>query len=121
MTKFYNIAFLILTSFFLTPVQSYACGTKSEKTLTTFNKQSNSEVAKKDCCEKGQCGKNGKDCNGKCGDSDCHCPTNHTTFTIPFFAQHSRTKIILSKSKFFYQEAHYASGFLSIWLPPNIG
>lgn len=124
MKRFYYIAFLILTSLFLTPVQSYACGTISEKMETSCcSKQSYSEIEKSDCCdtEKGQCGKHGKDCDGKCGNSNCHCPTSCKIFTIPFFAQLSQTKIIVSKPTFYYQEAYYSSGFISIWLPPKIG
>jgi hypothetical protein len=123
MKRFYYIAFLILTGFFLTPMQSYACGTDSEKIETSCDKQSDSDVEKEHCCntEKGQCGEHRKDCDGNCGNPDCHCPASCTNFTIPFFAQLSQTKIIVSKPKFYYQEAYYSSGFLSIWLPPKIG
>ena len=123
MKIFYYIAFLILTGFFLIPDQSYAFGTESEKIETSCHKQSDSEKEENDCCntEKGQYGKHGKDCDGKCGNSNCHCPSSSISFTIPFFAQLSQTKIIVSKPKFYYQRAYYSSGFLSIWLPPKIG
>lgn len=123
MTRFFYIALLALIGFFLTPVQSYACGTESEKIETSCDKQSDSDVGKENCCdtEKVLCGAHGKDCDGKCGDSNCHCPSSSISFTIPFFAQLSQTKIIVSKPKFYYQEAYYSSGFLSIWLPPKIG
>lgn len=123
MKIFYYIAFLILIGFFLTPIQSYACGTESEKVETFCEKQLDSGVEKGNSCdtEKGQCDEHGKDCGGNCGKSDCHCPSNSTNFTIPFFAQLGPTKIILSKPKFYYQEAYYSTGFRSIWLPPKIG
>lgn len=122
MKRFYYITFLMLTGFFLTSVQSYAFGKMSEKIETCCNKQSDSEIKKKDCCEKekGQCGKHGKDCDGKCGNTNCHCPTSHSNFTIPFSAQLSQVKIILRKQKSCYQETYNLSAFLSIWLPPKI-
>ncbi|MCB0517253.1 MAG: hypothetical protein KDD49_14410, partial [Bacteroidetes bacterium] len=69
MTRFFYIALLTLIGFFLTPTDTYACGSKSENIENTCTKQSNTETEKKDCCdtEKGQCGKHGKDCDGKCG------------------------------------------------------
>ena len=122
MARFYYIIFIILTGFFLTPVQSYACGTESDKTETSCNKQSDSEVDNKETCNnvKEHCGKHGKDCDGKCGNPNCHCPTNGINFTIPFFAQLSLVKVIFIKPNFYYQETHYSSGILSIWLPPKI-
>ncbi len=122
MTKFYCIALFTVIGFFLTPEQSYACGTKSNKIETSSTKQPDSGIEKKDCCdkEKGQCGKNGKDCDGKCGNPACHCPTNCINFTIPFFAQYSPIKVMLSKPIFYYQETCYSPGLLSIWLPPKI-
>lgn len=123
MTRFLYIAFFTLIGFVFTPTDTYACGSKSENTENTFNKQSDSKMEKKDCCdkEKGQCGKHGKNCDGNCGNPACHCPTNCTNFTIPFFAQLSQAKVILSKSNFYYQETYFSSGLLSIWLPPKIG
>ena len=124
MKKIYYIAILILAGFFLTPVESYACSTKSENTETFSRIQLDSTIEKKDCCgkETTQCGKQGKDCEENCDNSDCHCPTSSSNFTIPFFAQLLQTKVILSKKlKFYFQEAYYSSGFLSIWLPPKIG
>ena len=123
MTRFIYIALLTLIGFLLTPTDTYACGAKSEQTENTGTKQSNTEKDNKDCCntDKEHCDKHGKNCNGKCGNPDCNCPTSCTNFTIPFFAQLSQAKIILSKPKFHYQEAFYSSGFTSIWLLPKIG
>jgi hypothetical protein len=123
MTRFIYIALLTLIGFFLTPTDIYACGSKSETVENTCSNQSQTEQEKKDCCdtEKGQCGKHGKDCDGKCGNPDCHCPTSHTNFTIPFLIKFSGIKLILNKPIFYYQDSFYSSGFLSIWLPPKIG
>lgn len=106
----------------MTPTDTYACGSASEKIENTCNKPSDSNTKKKDCCDKenGQCTKDGKNCDGKCGNSACHCPSNSISFTIPFFAQLTKVKVIPSKSNFYYQEIYYSSGFLSIWLPPKI-
>lgn len=123
MTRLIYIALLTLTGFLLTPTDTYACGAKSEKTENTCSKQSDTEKENKDCCNTGteHCDKHGKHCEGKCGNPDCHCPTICTNFTVSAFAQFLMTKVILSKLKFFYQEAFYSSGFTSIWLPPKIG
>mgnify|MGYP007002410068 FL=1 len=123
MTRFFYIALLTLIGFFLTPTDTYACGSKSENIENTCTKQSNTETEKKDCCdtEKGQCGKHGKDCDGKCGNPACHCPTNCTNFTITFFDGFSGITIIVNKPNFYYQDTYYSSGFLSIWQPPKIG
>ena len=71
--------------------------------------------------EKELCGAHGKDCDGNCGNPACHCPTNCTNFTIPFFDGFLGIKSIVSKPNFYYQDTYYSSGFLSIWQPPKIG
>lgn len=123
MTRFFHIIFFTLIGIIQTPTDTYACGSKSNETELSNIKSDKASLQKNDCCgnEKGQCGKHGKDCDGKCGNPDCHCPTNCTNFTIPFFAQISQVKLILSKPNFYYQETYYSSVFLSIWLPPKIG
>lgn len=122
MTRFFYIALFTLIGFVLTPTDTYACGSKSSETELSNKKNDKASLQKSDCCdkEKGQCGKHGKDCDGNCGNPACHCPTNCTNFTIPFFAQLSQAKVILNKSNFYYQETYFSSGFLSIWLPPKI-
>jgi hypothetical protein len=123
MTRFIYIALLSLIGFFLTPTETYACGSKSENIENNCSKQSDTEAEKKECCDtkKGQCSKHGKDCDGKCGNPACHCPTNCTNFTIPFFDGFSGITIIVNKPNFYYQDTYYSSGFLSIWQPPKIG
>ncbi|WP_081625037.1 MULTISPECIES: hypothetical protein [Rhodonellum] len=123
MTRFFCIAMLTAIGLFLKPVESYACSSKSENTEITSDKQSASETEKKDCSskEKGPCGKHGKDCDGKCGNPACHCPTHCKSFLGTLFAPLLIVKTTLSKPDFFYREAYYTSGFLAIWLPPKIG
>ncbi|WP_251795752.1 MULTISPECIES: hypothetical protein [unclassified Arenibacter] len=123
MARIFHIVFLTALGFFLTPTLSYACDSKSEKIETICNKQSDSEIQKKDCCneEKGQCGKHENQCDGKCGNPTCQCPSHCPNFSTPFLAQFSLGKMILSKPNFYYQDTYYSSGFLSIWQPPKIG
>jgi hypothetical protein len=123
MTRFIYIALFTLFGFILTPTDTYACESKSEKVENTCSKKSDSETEKKGCCDtdKGQCGKHGKDCEGNCGNPACHCPTNCTNFSIPLFDAFLRIKIIVSKPNFYYQDTYYSSGFLTIWQPPKIG
>ena len=122
MTRFPYIVLFTLLGFFLMPTMTYACGTTKElKSEKSCNKKEKSSAENTDCCEKGQGEKHEKNCEGKCKNPSCHCPTSNCyTFTMPFFIQFSQTKIIESKSKFYYQEMYYSSKFLSIWLPPKI-
>lgn len=80
MTRFFHIIFFTLIGFILTPTDTYACGSKSNETELSNKKSDKVSLQKNDCCdkEKGQCGKHGKDCDGKCGNPACHCPTNCT-------------------------------------------
>lgn len=116
----------MLIGFVATPTGAFACGAKSENIESTCNEQPNSEMQNKGCCdtEKGQCGHSGKDCDGKCGNPSCNCPSNSSNcpyFVVLFFAQFSQVGLILSKPNFYYQDTYYSSGFHSIWLPPKIG
>ncbi|QOI98869.1 MAG: hypothetical protein HRU69_08365 [Flammeovirgaceae bacterium] len=123
MTRFIYIALLSLTGFLLTPPDTYACGSKSENLENTCTKKSDTQKGKKSCCDTDnvQCNNHGRDCDGKCGNPNCHCPANHTYFTIPYFVKFSGFKLIPHKPNFYYQDSFYSSGFLSIWLPPKIG
>ncbi|MBK6611133.1 MAG: hypothetical protein IPI59_00175 [Sphingobacteriales bacterium] len=123
MSRFIYIALLSLIGFCLTPSETYACGSKSENTENTYSKKSDTEKENKAFCdtEKGQCNNHGKDCDGKCGNPNCHCPTYYANFTVPFFVQFSGIKLNPNKPNFYYQESFYSSGFISIWLPPKIG
>lgn len=123
MNRFLYIILLTLMVFVLIPSATYACGSKTKKVENTCNKPSDSKTEKNDCCalEKGTCCQHEGDCNGKCGNPSCHCPTHCTNFTAPFFIQLSHLKTIVRQPKFYYQKTNYSSAFLSIWLPPKIG
>lgn len=123
MTRFFYITFFTLIGFIMLPTVTYACSSTSNETEINSNNSNNASLQKNDSCNKeiGQCGNHGKNCDGKCSNPICHCPTSCTNFTIPFLAQFSQVKLILSKPNFYYQETYYSSGFLSIWLPPKIG
>lgn len=122
MTRFFYIALLTLIGFFLTPTDTYACGSKSENIENTCTKQSNTETEKKDCCdtEKGQCGKHGKDCGGKCKNPSCHCPTAPLAFALTLDAGMKNHIIVLENLTFGYTQSYISSGFHSIWQPPKI-
>ncbi|MES2590221.1 MAG: hypothetical protein V4622_14690 [Bacteroidota bacterium] len=123
MTRFIYILFFILIGIILTPTNSYACGGKSNETELIYNWNNKVEINKNACCneEKGQCIRHGKDCDGKCANSSCHCPTNHPIFIVPFFTQIYQVKLIFRKPNYYYQENYYSSAIHSIWLPPKIG
>lgn len=113
----YIILFFII-GFVLTPIKVYACNSESKKTERLEDKNE-----KKSCCtsEKNSCGENGKDCEGKCGNSSCQCPTSFLHFTIPFFDKFLHVKTIVHQTNFYFKEIHISSGFHFIWVPPNIG
>lgn len=123
MAKFIYIAFLTLIGLSVAPPEVYACGSKSKNKETACSHYSETDSENNACCdtEKGQCNKHGNDCDGKCGNPSCHCPTNHTTFLLPVFIKLSGTKSINNKPNSYYQNSSYSSGYLSIWLPPKIG
>lgn len=122
MTRFIYTALCTLIGFFMTLTDIYACESKSENIENSCTKQSDTQKEKKNCCEteKGQCGKQGKDCEGKCGSQDCQCPTNYIDFTITSFEGFFQKKALIIKQNFYYQDTYCSLGFLSIWLPPKI-
>jgi hypothetical protein len=138
MTKKFHIQttfrlFIILTlGIFLTPTQSYACGTHSAKAEKSCEespcckKEKSNKTEKKDCCKKSKSqtkqSEKKKDCEGKCGENSCHCPTFNFAFTLPFVAEltNNNFEIFGKKQKFYDKKAHLSSGFVSIWTPPNI-
>ena len=127
MAKKFHILLIILTlGFFATPTLTYACGTKATKTEKSCCKKSKSEKSsKKDCCKKNKShnDKDSNDCDGKCNNSNCSCPTIHFAFTIPSYAEiKAKTYFAESKkAKLYYNENYLSDGFTSIWTPPNIG
>lgn len=123
MARIFHIALFSLIGFILTPADTYACGEKSDKIQISSHKKFDSEIEKKDCCnkEKEKCGNHGNDCGGKCKNPTCHCPTSISNSTLLLFTDFSPRKFIESKPDFYYQETYYSSDFMSIWQPPKIG
>lgn len=123
MTRFIYILFFILIGIILTPSDSYACSGQSNERELILDANNKGDINKNACCNegKGQCIRHGKDCDGKCANSSCHCPTNYPIFIVPFFTQmYHVKKIIFKKPNYYYQESYYSSAFRSIWLPPKI-
>jgi hypothetical protein len=127
MTKKFHILLLILTlGFFATPTLTYACGTETTKTEKSCCKKSKTEKnSKKDCCKKSnsKSDKENNDCDGKCKNSNCCCPTTHFAFALPFYVEIKGKTYFTEgkKTKLYYNENYLSDGFTSIWTPPNIG
>lgn len=121
MTRQISILLIVMLGFFLTPTLTYACGTKAEKTEKSCCKKETSKSDKKDCCKShSQKDKNDDDCNGKCKNPSCHCPTAPLTIVLPFVTEMKYHNIFLEKVTIAYTETYISSGFRSIWLPPKI-
>lgn len=124
MTKQIYIALITIIGFFLTPTLSYACGKSHAETekFCCSNKASHAE--KKDCCKKEHSDnpKNNDDCDGKCGNPSCHCPTISIYFgIIPTISELKYNSLAISKKQLFvYTNTYIPSGFYSIWQPPKI-
>ena len=122
MNKF-HILVIALFGFLLMPSNSFACGTKTEKSCC--KKETTSETEKKDCCNNKQHSKD-KDnsCGGKCGHSNC---TSSTTVNFSIISSYeinfknNSFDFSIEKSKFHYSKTFISSGFYSIWLIPKIG
>ena len=109
--------------FLLMPrVNAVACGGNKEccdKEVKT------AKTEKKGCCDssKQHHEKDSKkhDCEGKCGNSACHCPVsvhfalqNYTTITLP------KSIIITSVTDWHFLDGNCQSVYISLWLPPKI-
>lgn len=121
MIRFYYIAVFALLGFFLTPTASYACSQKSNDTEMPCCKDDNSETEKKGCCQKNDTDNESNDCDGKCGNSSCHCPTSAISFIVPDCTGFSQRISHITKPTNYYGVTYTSSGFYSIWTPPNIG
>ena len=111
-----------MLGFFLTPTLIYACDKPVEKTEKSCFKKETSQSDKKDCCKShSQKDKNDDDCNGKCKNSTCHCPTAPLTLALPFVAEIKYHNFFLEKITIAYTITYISSGFHSIWQPPKIG
>ncbi len=124
--KFYILLIMLTLGFLATPMQTYACGTNSEKAeKSCCKKEKTNKTEKKDCCKNHNSKehKNDDGCGGKCNHSSCSCPTFNFAFALPFVAEITNNNFAISskKQKFFHNETYLSSGFLSIWTPPNIG
>lgn len=123
MNKKIHILLILILGFFLMPsTDVLACGGNKECCKKEFK---TAKTDKKGCCDasKKQPEKNSKkhDCDGKCGDSACHCPIS------VHFAIHNFIIITLPKSIIFtsiidwyFLDENPQSVYLSLWLPPKI-
>lgn len=116
-TKFY-ILLIVIFGFLLMPINTFACGTNSEKSCSS--KEINSSSCKKECCQKKS---KDKGCEGKCGKSTCSVKTISFGLAFPFFDEISNNTIVFTfqKQQFFDMKTNVSSGFYNIWLPPVIG
>lgn len=117
--RFY-IMLMVTLGFFLTPILTYACETKIEKSCCENKSSSKSE--KKECCKNHSSNKdNDNSCGGKCGHSNCTTTSAH--LSLLFFED---LKLINNfdfsneKQNFYDAETNLSSGFHSIWLIPKI-
>lgn len=122
--KSYIFVILITLGFLATPSVSFACGgNQFDKNNTCCQKESKGEI--KECCKKHKDSKekNDNDCDGKCGNSSCHCVPIHITFHLPTISEAQIEFCFgeLNRASSYYNESYISSGFYSIWTPPNIG
>ncbi len=124
MKKKFHLLLIILTlGHFLSPMLTYACGTK---TMKRGNACCKTEKNKKDCCKKSE-SKNKKDnnsCNGKCNNLNCIASTSVNFTTISFYENNFKNlyfNFLEEKLKFYHAKTLISSGFTTIWLIPKIG
>lgn len=138
MTKYFYILFLSVLGFVINPSESFACGSKADKTSCKMSsskkdktkksccsKTSSKKSETKSCCKKGADKTDSKDsCGGTCGDKGCSCVV---VLSISFMLPTEQRIQIRNndetgqKQKFSDIETYISSGFYSIWSPPNIG
>lgn len=106
---------------FLLPASTYACGTKSEKSCC--KKEASSKTEKKDCCNNKSTKDKDKNCDGKCGHSNCTSSTVNFSIISYFEIEFNNNNFVFSfeKAKFHHSKTFISSGFYSIWLIPKIG
>ena len=141
MAKRFSIVLVIMLGFFLMPTLSYACGkdhkknaqshtaaTHSQTTISIGSKANSccdkktSQTEKKDCCKNkhSQNNNDNDDCNGKCGNSSCHCPAVAFGFILYSSELKYNLAIVPQKQFFLYSDPYISSGYHSIWQPPKI-
>lgn len=122
LNKFHILIIILTLGFFAKPTLTYACGTSATKSEKSCCKKSENENDnKKDCCKKSN-SQNDKGCDGKCGNSSCHCTASCNSFAVPYFVTFKSKFFpsISKKSLFPRDDNYFSSGFYSIWLPPKI-
>lgn len=122
MTRFVSIAVFLLFGLLMIPTNTYACESKSENIENTCSKQTDTKKTKEKCCDtkKEHSDKHGRECNGKCDNPACQCPSTCTSCIIPLFYDFLRVQSIVSKPNYHYQDTYYLSDFIAIWQPPKI-
>lgn len=119
--KFY-IVFLLLFGLLFLPTDSYACGSKSEKSCCS--KEVTAKSSKKACCSSDQESKDSNECDGTCGHSGCTTTTSSSQSNFILFSDTSSEHTIFDfskeKSKSYYVETLMSFGFSFIWQPPKI-
>lgn len=119
--RFYIVFTLLLFGFLLTPMTSFACESKTEKSCC--KKEISEKKDKKDCCNTKDSSKKDKSCGGKCGHSNCTSASPVNFSLIPYFNiefKNNNFDFTLNKSKFYHSETFISSGFTSVWLIPKI-
>jgi len=107
----------------LSPTLSFACGKKG----ADQHKETSAKDCSKDCCKEKKhslpCGENDKDCDGKCGQASCHCPSfSGNAFMLAPAIQYKHESIEYPDEKptFVYTETFFKSVIDSLRLPPKI-
>jgi hypothetical protein len=118
--KKFHLLILVLFVFLLMPSNTFACGSKTEKSCC--KKEISSKAEKKDCCKNKQSNEQDNSCGGKCGHSNC--TTSTVNFSIISFYEiefkNNNFDFSTEKPKFYHSETFISSGFTSVWLPPKI-
>lgn len=130
MLKNLNTYIIMLTlfclGFLLMPHPSNACSKKTTKTEQSSCAKKNRKDSKgKDCCKTKSCKKNkeAKDhCSDNCQDKSCTNNSPSSSLALPSHLETHRNYFAeIKKQPFVFEQIHYSSGYLSIWLPPKIG
>ena len=117
MVKRIYILLIALLGFVLTPSIAFACG--SGKSCCENKSKAHGKSA---CCKKDKQPTEQKDdCNGKCGNAACHCPSLNLTLPVSSEIGYYSFNFPKEKQNFYHVETRLSSGFYAIWSPPNIG
>jgi len=124
--KSHIVLILFLLGFLATPMLSYACGTASKKTEKSSCKKETSEKSNvEECCKNHQSenDKNDTDCDGKCANDLCSCPSSSCSAVLPNFF-HVEIVVFypnVESNQFnSFNDIFCLIGFYSIWIPPKI-